>query len=173
MRGQKRHTNQTYTKRVDHEAGRHRTKRAMPEPAVCEVCGDVYADRRWSKPDPARHSAKHPNFRPATPVVCPACQRQRDDAPSGYLHLDGGFLADHKEEIERLIHNEAERASEDNPLARLMKWEKDKKGRLTVATTTEHLAQRLGRALEKAYDGKVRYDFSHENKLAHVYWRRD
>jgi hypothetical protein len=42
-----------------------------------------------------------------------------------------------------------------------------------LSTTTEHLAQRLGHALEKAFDGKVDYDFSHENKLARVTWRRD
>jgi hypothetical protein len=52
-------------------------------------------------------------------------------------------------------------------------WETDKKGRPAFATTTEHSAERLGHALEKAFKGKVRYDFSHENKLAHVYWRRD
>ncbi len=173
MRNQKRHTNQTYTKRIDHEAGRHRPPRALPEPAVCEVCGDVYADRRWSKPNPERVSAKHPEFRPPNIVVCPACQRQRDNTPSGYLHLDGSFVNQHREEIERLLRNEVERTSEDNPLARIMNWEKDKKGRLTVTTTTEHLAQRLGHALEKAFSGKARYDFSHENKLAHVYWRRD
>jgi hypothetical protein len=45
--------------------------------------------------------------------------------------------------------------------------------KLTVSTTTEHLAQRLGQALEKAFDGSVHYDFSHENKLARVTWRRD
>lgn len=99
-------------KRVDHEAGRHRTRRAAAEPMACEVCGNVYADRRWTKPDPERR--------------------------------DG-----------------------------MIGWEKDKRGRVTVTTTTEHLAQRLGHALEKAFDGEVRYDFSHENKLAHVYWRRD
>jgi hypothetical protein len=44
---------------------------------------------------------------------------------------------------------------------------------LTVTTTTEHLAQRLGGMLEKAFGGEVRYDFSHENKLARVSWHRD
>jgi hypothetical protein len=97
----------------------------------------------------------------------------RDGVPSGYLHLEGNFLSDHREEIERLIRNEAGRASEDNPLARVIKRDNDERGRLTFTTTTEHLAQRLGRALRKAFDGKVRYDFSHENKLAHVWWKRD
>jgi len=172
MRSQKRYTTQAITKRVDHEAGRHRTARALAEPAICEVCGDVYADRRWSKPDPERFSKKHPHFRPAQRVLCPACKRVRNGVPSGYLHLEGQFLSDHREEIEQLIHNEADRASVDNPLARIMKWEKDKKGIITILTTTEHLAQRLGHAIYKAYNGKVRYDFSHENKFAHVWWSR-
>ncbi len=173
MRSPKKHTNQTYTKRVDHEAGRHRPAKAMAEPAVCQVCGDVYADRRWSLPDAQRDSAKHAHFRPAQMVICPACQRQANQIPSGYVHLSGAFLTAHGEDITRLLHNEAERAAEDNPLARIMEMNQETASQLTVTTTTEHLAQRLGHALAKAYDGEVRYDFSHENKLAHVYWQRD
>lgn len=172
MRGQKRYTNQTFTKRVDHEAGHH-SNRAMPEPAVCEVCGAVYADRRWSKPDAERQTVKHQKFRPARQVICPACLQQREGEPSGFVHLEGNFLETHLDEIERLMRNEAERAAEDNPLARILEWRKEKGSQLTLTTTTEHLAQRLGHALEKAFDGEVRYDFSHENKLAHVWWRRD
>jgi len=63
----------------------------------------------------------------------------RNGAPSGYVHLDGAFLGRHPNEVERLLWNEADRAGEDNPLARIMNWEQDEKGRLTVTTTTEHL----------------------------------
>lgn len=52
-----------------------------------------------------------------------------------------------------------------------MGWE-ETENQLVVKTTTEHLAQRLGHALEKAFDGDVRYDFSHDNKFARVYWER-
>jgi len=106
-------------------------------------------------------------------VVCPACRRQREGAPSGFVHLEGAYLNEHSEEIRHFLQKEAERAAEDNPLARIMRWETDEKGRPTLATTTEHLAERLGHAMGKAFKGKPRYDFSHENKLAHVYWRRD
>ncbi|MFN0122140.1 MAG: BCAM0308 family protein [Blastocatellia bacterium] len=191
----KKYSNATFSKRVDHEAGRHHTARAAPEPGVCEICGDVYADRRWSAPATATEKYKpttldfgtreglpvvettvekqHPHILTPQRVVCPACQRQRDQTPSGFVHLDGGFLDTHPDDIRKLLHNEAERAAENNPLARIMGWENDAQGRLTVTTTTEHLAQRLGHALQKAFKGKTRYDFSHENKLAHVYWRRD
>jgi hypothetical protein len=189
----KKYTNEAFTKRVDHEAGRHRTQRAPDEPAVCEVCGDVYADRRWSLPAKAKGRQKPSTLDfterewaaipeggeekkplPAPKlVVCPACHRQREGVPSGFVHLDGAFLKAHLDEIKQLIEREAERAAEDNPLARVMHWEKDEHERLTLATTTEHLAQRLGHALEKAFKGDTRYDFSHENKLAHVFWQHD
>lgn len=168
MRSQKRYTNQTFTK---HETGR--MKRAIPEPAVCKVCGDVYTDRRWTKPEAERKETRHQKFRPANEVTCPACQRQQEGLPGGFVHLNGKFLSAHHEEISRLLYNEAERAAEDNPLARIMGVQQEKDGGIVVTTTTEHLAQRLGHAIEKAFSGRVRYDFSHENKLAHVWWYRD
>ena len=173
MRSNKRYTNVTFSKRVDHEAGRHRPPRGMAEPAICRECGAVYAERRWQKSNAAQKNRKHEEWRPAHEVVCPACKQQQNGAPGGFVYLGGAFLAAHLEEIEKLLLNEAERASEDNPLARIMSWEKNETGRLTLATTTELLAQRLGRALEKAFGGSVRYDFSHENKLARVTWHRD
>lgn len=174
MQGHKKYTNQTFTKKVDHEGGgRHRTSRSMPEPAVCNDCGNVYADRRWSQPDPENQSKKHPKFRPAHLVLCPACQAIRNREPRGFLHLEGKFLALHHDEIERLLKNEAAQTAEDNPLARIIDWQTKSQEDLLVTTTTEHLAQRLGHAMEKTFDGEVRYDFSHENKLARVYWHRD
>ena len=173
MQTTKRYTNQTFTKRVDDEAGRHRPLRSLPEPAVCKVCGDVFANRRWSKPDAKRTGGKQKHLQIAMPVVCPACERQRNGVASGFVYLQGKFFAAHRDEIMRLLENEAQRAAEDNPLARVMTWEADKQGQVMVTTTTEHLAQRLGHALSKAFRGKARYGFSHRNKLARVWWERD
>jgi hypothetical protein len=166
----KRYTNTTFTKRVDHEAGRHRTRRSLPEPIVCEGCGATYAHRRWTgkgelKDRPAPR-------RPAKSALCPACKQSRDGVPSGFVYVKGKFSLKHRDEIGRLLRNEAERDAQDNPLARIMGWE-ETETQLVVKTTTEHLAQRLGHALEKAFDGDVQYDFSHENKLARVYWERN
>jgi hypothetical protein len=173
MRSQKRYTNSTFTKRVDHEAGRHHAPRGAAEPALCTACGAVYADRRWIAAGAAPENKKQKRWRPAQTILCPACKQQRHGTPGGYVHLDGNFLSAHFDEIERLLRNEAERAGRDNPLARILEWQKGDARGLTLTTTTEHLAQRLGHALEKAFSGEVRYDFSHENKLAHVYWHRD
>ena len=171
MRNNKRYTNATFTKRVDHEAGQHRTRRAPTEPRVCASCRAVYANRRWTAAEDMVE-ARPLDLRAMKPAICPACKQQRDGAARGFVYLSGAFFKAHQEEIEHLLRNEAERTMHDNPLARVIGYNRGGAG-LTVTTTTEHLAQRLGHALAKAYDGKVLYDFSHENKMARVWWSRD
>jgi hypothetical protein len=167
----KRYTNTTFTKRVDHEAGRHRPRRSLPEPIVCEGCGATYSHRRWTSKGELRRNRSAPT-RAVHIELCPACKQERDGVAGGFVYLTGEFLRKHRDEIERLLTNEADRDAQDNPLARIMSWE-EIESQLVVKTTTEHLAQRLGHALEKAFDGDVRYDFSHENKFARVYWERN
>ncbi len=89
------------------------------------------------------------------------------------LVVDGDFADAHADEVQRLLDRESARAAEDNPLGRIIDRRRDADGRLVVSTTTEHLAERLGHALEKAFTGRVRFDFSHENRFARVYWHRD
>lgn len=173
MRSKKPFRSATFTKRVDHEAGRHRTQRANKEPAVCGACGAVYVNRRWSEADSLGGNKKHKNWRPAQTTVCPACKQKRAGEPRGFVFLDGAFFVEHQKEIKQLLRNEADRAAEDNPMARILEWKEGEEHQLTVSTTTEHLAQRLGHTLEKALGGSVHYDFSHENKLARVSWRRE
>lgn len=173
MRSNKTFTNVVFSKRVDREAGRHHTKRAESEPARCSECGAIYSDRRWTLAGTPRKRESHKLWTPERITMCPACKKIKTALPAGFLFVFGDFLACHRQEIEHLLDNESARAAVDNPTARIMERRVDQKGRLVTATTTEHLAQRLGHALEKAFGGKVRYDFSHENKLARVYWHRD
>lgn len=173
MPAKRKYTNATFTKRVDHEAGRHRPARAMSEPAVCEYCGAIYANRRWTSAslEPATERDEH--WRPGQTTVCPACIQISTGEPRGFVYLDGAFFDTHVEEIQQLLLNESKRAAEDNPLARIMDWKRGDGHKVTISTTTEHLAQRLGHAVEKAFGGTADYDFSHENKLARVSWQRN
>jgi hypothetical protein len=171
MRSNKPFTNQTFTKRVDHEGGRHRTERARSEPAVCTQCGAVYANRRWTAAENTTN--KNQRLGAAQLTVCPACKQASSGEPRGFVYLDGAFLVRHRQDIENLLLNEARRAGEDNPLARILALKEGDGHKLTITTTTEHLAQRLGHAVEKAFGGEVQYNFSHENKIARVSWHRE
>jgi hypothetical protein len=163
-----------HTKQIAHERGDHlHLDKATPEPAVCKECGAIYVDRRWTISDVDPTSIKHQRWGKPQIVTCPACKQKEEGIISGYVYIDGTFFEAHNEEIERMLKNEAERAAENNPLARIMNWERGNGHLLTISTTTEHLAQRLGHALEKAFCGEVKYNFSDENKLARVWWHRD
>jgi hypothetical protein len=172
MRSNKPFTNKTFTKRVDHDGGRHRTVRAIGEPAVCKDCGAVYANRRWTAAQ-IMGGNKYQGKRPAEMTICPACKQASSGEPRGFVYLDGDFFVGHRKDIQSLILNEAKRAGEDNPLARILELKEHEGHKLTVTTTTEHLAQRLGHAVQKAFGGDVQYNFSHEDKISRVSWQRD
>jgi hypothetical protein len=169
----KRYTTQTFTKRVDHDGGLHRKPRLPDEPAYCEKCGAIFRNRRWVMEVPVTEKLKRKPFKPANVTKCPACKQMEEGVVGGYVSLSGKFLSAHFAEVESLLRNEEAQAIEDNPLSRIMKWNESADGKLLIETTTEHLAQRFGRALEKAFSGNVNYDFSHENKVARVAWHRD
>jgi hypothetical protein len=62
----KRWTNVTFTKRVDHEAGRRRGPTAAKGPRICQACGAVYVKRRWTfaqRIGHALHKALHGTVR--------------------------------------------------------------------------------------------------------------
>ena len=86
--------------------------------------------------------------------------------------MDGEFFTAHRQELEQLLRNETARAQAEHPLDQALGWDDVDGGGLLVTTATEHLAQRLGRALQKAYDGALQFGFSHENRLAHIWWHR-
>lgn len=169
MKSNKKYTNTTFTKRVDHEAG-HAPRTRASEPAICTQCEAVLDKGRWTLASKTEFFAYEK--RGARHTVCPACLQINKGEPAGFVYLDGEFLAAHRAEIQHLLVNEAQRAAANNPLARII-YMKKYADKLVVSTTTEHFAQQLGHALNDAYGGDVRYDFSHENKLARVYWHRD
>lgn len=170
MRSNKRYTNVAFTKRVDYDGGTHRPPRAGKGPAVCRTCGAIYLKRRWIAGSDPRAQILGAVGRP---TLCRACAMIQSGLVGGVLQLEGAFLVRHQAEIEQLLKTENARAGEDNPLGRIIKIIRTTPGRLTVTTTTEHLVERLGRAVHRAYHGTIDYGFSHGNKFARATWRRD
>jgi hypothetical protein len=106
-------------------------------------------------------------------MMCPACERIRDDMPAGILTLSGGFLARHRGEILKLIHNKVEEEKAEHPMKRLMGIEDGSEGELIVRFTDLHLPRGTGEAIERAYDGELDIQYTKESNLVRVYWNRD
>ncbi len=139
--------------------------------SVCEVCHAVYMNKRWYQ-DAALYVDAMKN--PATArLVCPADLKMRDNFPGGIVTLKGDYAISHKQDLLNLIWNEEGRARGFNPLERVMSVKENGMGSIVIATTNEKLAQRLGRAIKKAFHGEVSYGWSHDNKLVRVEWVRE
>jgi hypothetical protein len=137
---------------------------------ICQECHAVHQNERWSL-DPKIYEeavqAADVQYR-----TCPACQKLHDRQPGGIVTLTSDFIPQHREEILNLIRNEDARARNVNPLERVMEVQEDGENQLVVTTTNEKLAQRLGRAVFRAYGGNVQYQWMGDSKQARIYWTR-
>ena len=124
----------------------YKTKGKPGEPSVCRECKAVYHKGRWTwDPAPAK----------SHDLVCPACERIRDNAPSGVLLLTGEFVFSHRDEVIGLARNEEARVKAEHPLARIIKIEDQAEAPegVVITTTDPHLARRIGEALHHAHRG--------------------
>jgi len=169
MKGYKRYNPASFKKKVDVETDPYLPRGGSGGPVVCRACHAVCTRKRWRLDEAAY--AKLLRAGTARQIFCPACQKIRDRYPSGQVTLTGPFLAEHWDEILRLIANEEKRAREKNPLERIMSLSEEN-GQLVLTTTDEKLAQRIGRELRKACGGTVTYGWSHNNKFLRVQWER-
>jgi hypothetical protein len=138
-------------------------KRGLPENALCKSCGLVYRNKRWQM------EAVHGEA--SSEVLCPACQRTEDHNPAGVVTLSGPYLAAHKAEILNTIKHQEAKSREKNPIGRIMEI-KEEAGRITVTTTEDKLAQKLGREVYKSQKGELHYQWSHDQSLVRVEWMR-
>lgn len=141
---------------------------SLEEYTECTQCGSVYMQGRWylrdKIPEKAIVGETHK-------TICPACRKQEDSMPGGVLKITGDFFWKHEEEVLNLIRNESNKAQAINPLERIMSIDANN-GVVEITTTNEKLAQRIGRALQKAYSGHVEYKWSGDTKLVRVLWDR-
>lgn len=138
--------------------------------SVCEGCRSVYMNKRWYADSGLyEHVKKNPG---TARVFCPACLKIRDRFPGGIVTLKGSYIIGHKQELLNLIRNEEGRARAFNPLERVMTIQENGSAKMIITTTNEKLAQRLGRAIKKAFHGMVAYNWSQDNKLVRVNWER-
>jgi NMD protein affecting ribosome stability and mRNA decay len=140
----------------------YKSKRKLSGPTACPECGAVFHAGRWSwaaKPAGAHES------------LCPACRRVRDRYPAGYVTLAGKFTLDHHKEVLGLAHNVEAREKAEHPLKRIMDVQKQDE-EVLITTTDMHLARSIGDALKHAYEGELAYQYTKEQNILRVSWRR-
>lgn len=141
------------------EAGKH------SEGTVCPDCGASYRKGRWTW---QRAEEGSPRQR------CPACERIASAYPAGRVLVEGGFAAQHRDEIVALLRKVEERERAEHPLKRIMEIADAGSG-FEATVTDGRLARSLGRALKEAYDGRLEGPptTAETENLVRVRWTRD
>ena len=152
-------------KAIDTENDPYLQQKPPADLSVCGSCEIVYHNKRWYLPEDIDSSKSLER------VTCPACQKIRDNYAGGYVSISGEFQSEHRPEIINLVKNKEKVAMRHNPLDRIIKIDESGEG-VEISTTTERLAQRIGRILKKTYEGTVEYRWSSKTKLSRVTWKR-
>jgi hypothetical protein len=141
------------------------SKGKLPELAACPDCGASYREGRWTWKVAPVGSYEH---------RCPACERIANDYPAGVLAVSGSFAESHRDELLGLLRNTEAAEREAHPLKRIMTVEDADQG-FVVSVTDGKLAESLGRALERAYEGELDRPptTSEKENLVRVHWSRD
>lgn len=132
------------------------------EPTRCPDCGAVYHHGHWQVGEAP--AATHDE-------ACPACRRMRDHLPAGVLALRGDFVTGQRAEIVRVVRNAEARERIEHCQNRVMAVV-DVPGGMDVTTTDIHSPQRIGAALQRAYDGHLDVRYSHDDYGVRVTWTR-
>jgi NMD protein affecting ribosome stability and mRNA decay len=139
------------------------------EVVMCGICHSLYHHKRWYLEGDL--PLKVGRMTPIGVITCPACCKIRDRFPGGIVVLRGEFLNTHKDQMLNLVRNEEARAKGVNPLERIISI-KDEGNCVEIHTTSERLAQRIGREIHRAYKGEVSYHWSKDDKFVRVEWHR-
>ena len=137
------------------------------DPSICEKCGGVYASKTWRE------------RRPLTPelmnqvawTTCPACEQVDTGQYFGRVSLSGPYLLAHLELIRLRIANVERRARFTQPERRVVSGDFDG-STLEVLTSSQKLAHRIARELEKAFGGTVTYSWSDSDGALAATWCR-
>lgn len=104
--------------------------------------------------------------------MCPGCLRLERGIVEGVVHLEGGFLWHHDQEVRNLIKRVADNRRRRNVAARIASLEEGTEG-WTIQTTDHSLAERMGKELERAFSGELHMSWQRKDQFVRVNWKRD
>jgi len=144
-------------------------KEGLKEVSFCKKCGIIYRNKRWYMDEAELERVR--SDPESGKIVCPSCLRMHDNNPGGVITLTGEYLVKHEEEILDLIKNKEALYRGKNPLGRIMEISQEGNV-LTIATTEDKLAEKLGRDVYKAHKGDLHYKWSENESFVRVNWAR-
>ena len=133
-------------------------------PLRCERCNAVYENKTWRV---RRASTAVPVG--VTWTLCPACSQQAAGEFFGRVTIPSRLPEDLELAVRRRVWNVERRARHTQPERRLVGVERTRQG-LEILTTSQKLAHRIARELEKAFGGRARYEWADRERELDATW---
>lgn len=137
------------------------------EPTICDHCGAIFVRRSWRRD----HHLTAAQLEHAVWSECPACRQVRNEEYCGRILVRGSFALANDAKIRRRIKNVAAVGGTTQPERRIVSLERHG-NELEVLTTSQKLAHRIVRELQKGFQGRATYAWSDDGSLYAV-WKRD
>lgn len=132
---------------------------------MCERCGAVYERKTWRAGERTRKA----NLVGIGWTLCPACAGMEEGEYFGRLRVLAPLDPELESAVRRRIWNVESRARHTQPERRVVRIERLPAG-LEILTTSNKLAHRVARELEKAFGGRARYRWSGDEGSLDATW---
>lgn len=139
--------------------------RVEHQPTMCERCGAVYEKKTWRAGERTRRTS----LVGVGWTLCPACAQVPDQEYFGRLRVTVPLDPERELEVRRRIWNVERRARYTQPERRTVLIERTRSG-LEILTTSQKLAHRMARELEKAYGGRAHYTWTDREGVLDATW---
>jgi len=138
---------------------------------ICPECGAIYDGHRWVT-EPSKELLRKLAKSKKEKALCPGCVRIEKQQVEGVVTLKGAFMDSHLDEVENLVNRVAKNGWHQNVSARIFEI-KLEGGGLVIETTDEHLAERIGKEVEKAFKGDLKIKWQKKDRFVRVSWHRE
>jgi hypothetical protein len=138
--------------------------RGIQEPAACERCLAVYKLKTWRPAGVSRRVPADVNW-----TLCPACSQVEDLEYFGRVLITQPLDPERESEVRRRIYNVERRARAAQPERRMVRLGGSRDG-LEVLTTSQKLAHRIAKELEKAFGGRAHYEWTARETVLQATW---
>jgi NMD protein affecting ribosome stability and mRNA decay len=133
---------------------------------MCERCGAVYERKTWR----AGQRTRRTSLVGVGWTLCPACKQVPNEEYFGRVRITAPLDPERELEVRRRIWNVEERARHSQPERRTVRIDPIRSG-LEILTTSQKLAHRIARELEKAYGGRARYTWTDREGVLDATWQ--
>jgi len=140
--------------------------RKLKDPSICDRCGAVYTAKSWR----TAHRLAPKLMAKAAYIHCPACEQVAKREYFGRVLVRGPLSAQMLERIRARIDNVGRRAEFNQPERRIVSADWDG-STLEVLTTSQKLAHRIARELEKEFGGRATYQWKDEDGMLLTIWK--